>query len=158
MSSSTTSVGRTVPEPAAVKGQRPATAQISNSQIPDATASAPPVHDLSHVRNVAFYLPVDLLNRLKQVRRSRELTYADLLIEAAAAHLDDIASSFTSELAPVVAQNMPVRARRRATEPAVQMQIRLDGHQIAWLNEQVRQLHAPSRTALVLKLFEVHLA
>lgn len=117
--------------------------------------------DLAQVRNVAVYLPVALLERLKRTRRSRELTYADLLVEAAAAHLDDLddldGSAFHADSGPTVSGGMPVRSRRRQPEPGVQVQIRLNGFQVTWLDEQVSRLGAPSRTALVARLLEAHL-
>lgn len=111
---------------------------------------------LDRVRNVAVYLPVNLLDRLKQTRRSRELTYADLLVEAAAAHVDSLESAFRAA-APRVVSGMPSRALRRLPEPGVQVQLRLDGRQLKWLDEQTIRLGAPSRTALVMALFNAHL-
>jgi hypothetical protein len=110
------------------------------------------------VRNVAVYLPVDLLERLKRTRRSRELTYADLLVEAAAAHLDDLEAVFHTQPPQPSPSGMPVRSRRRAPEPSVQVQLRLDGYQLAWLEEQARRLGAPSRSALVVGLLQAHLS
>lgn len=113
---------------------------------------------VAQVRNVAVYLPVALLERLKRTRRSRELTYSDLLVEAAAAHLDDLdESAFRDASGPTASGGMPVRSRRRQPEPGVQVQIRLDGLQVKWLDEQVNRLGAPSRTALVARLLEAHL-
>lgn len=108
------------------------------------------------VRNVAVYLPVDLLDRLKRTRRSRELTYSDLLVEAAAAHLGDVEPAFRAA-PPRAVSGMPSRVRRGLSGPGVQVQIRLDGHQLRWLDQQVARLGAPSRTALVFALFERHL-
>jgi len=130
--------------------------------VPDAAlASATGVpQDLERVRNVAVYLPVDLLDRLKRTRLSRELTYADLLVEAAAAHLDGLETVFANGGPSPGATGMPVRSRprRRVTEPGVQVQIRLDGHQLLWLDEQVQRLRAPSRTAVVVALLQAHLS
>ncbi len=108
------------------------------------------------VRNVAVYLPVDLLDRLKRTRRSRELTYSDLLVEAAATHLDDVEPAFRAT-PPRASSGMPSRVRRALSAPGVQVQIRLDGHQLRWLDQQVARLAAPSRTALVVALLEKHL-
>lgn len=114
--------------------------------------------DLERVRNVAVYLPVDLLDRLKRTRHSRELTYADLLVEAAAAHLEGLEALFVSTGPSSGPSGMPARSRprRRVVEPGVQVQIRLDGHQLLWLDEQVQRLRAPSRTALVVALLQAH--
>ena len=114
--------------------------------------------DLERVRNVAVYLPVDLLDRLKRTRLSRELTYADLLVEAAAAHLDGLEALFSGTGPSPGASGMPTRSRpwRRIAEPGVQVQIRLDGHQLLWLDDQVRGLRAPSRTAVVVALLQAH--
>ncbi len=112
--------------------------------------------DLNRVRNVAFYLPPDLLDRLRRTARSRELTYADLLTEAAAAHLNTIAGAFTAPQNVVQDGAMPRRQTRPKTEPAVQRQMRLDGHQLAWLDQQVTLLDAPSRNAVVVALLRAH--
>jgi len=52
---------------------------------------------------------------------------------------------------------MPIRARRHHPDPGVQVQIRLDGRQVTWLDEQAERLGAPSRTALVAALLRAHL-
>ncbi len=113
--------------------------------------------DLERVRNVAVYLPLDLLERLRATARSREMTYAELLAEAASAHLDTAASSFVPAPPPQLDGGMPTRPRRRNVEPGVQRQMRLDGHQIAWLDQQAARLQAPSRNALVVALLRAHL-
>jgi len=118
-------------------------------QVPDLVADA--------VRNVAVYLPLPLLERLRQTARSRELTYADLLVEASAAHLEDLTTTFATATPPPAGSGMPVRAHRRLPDPGVQVQIRLDGRQVAWLDEQAERLGAPSRTALVVSLLRAHL-
>lgn len=124
---------------------------------PDAGSDSARKEDLARVRNVAVYLPVALLERLKRTRRSRELTYADLLVEAAAAHLDDLGTAFHDDAGPALSGSMPVRSRRPQPDPGVQVQVRLDGFQVAWLDEQVGRLGAPSRTALVARLLGAHL-
>lgn len=124
-----------------------------STTVSEATARG----ELDRVRNVAIYLPINLLDRLKRTRRSRDLTYAELLVEAAAAHLDSLENTFGSGAAPTSGTGMPSRERRRLPEPGVQVQIRLDGHQLHWLDTQIKRLDAPSRTALVAALFEAHL-
>lgn len=111
----------------------------------------------SRVRNVAIYLPLDLLRRLRVTARSRELTYADVLVEAASAHLDEVAPRLAPAPPPARDGGMPSRAPRRAPAPGVQVQFRLDGHQVAWLDEQAARFGASSRTALVAALLSAHL-
>lgn len=118
---------------------------------------APAIQDLDRVRNVAFYVSPELLDRLRRTARSRELTYAELLIEAAGAHLDDVAGTFGRPQKVVEDGMMPNRPTRARNEPAVQRQMRLDGHQVAWLEEQASRLAAPSRNALVAALLQAHL-
>lgn len=112
--------------------------------------------DADRVRNVAVYLPVELLERLRRTARSREITYADLLVEAASAHLDEVESALAPVSSRAAGTGMPSRTRR-APRPGVQVQIRLDGHQVTWLDNQVARLGAPSRTALVVALLNLHL-
>ena len=114
--------------------------------------------DLDLVRNVAVYLPLDLLDRFRRTARSRELTYADLVVEATAAHLDEVQGCFApAEGSREGGDGMPTRPPRRRAEPAVQVQVRLDGHQVAWLDGQAERFGAPSRSALVGALLQAHL-
>jgi hypothetical protein len=113
--------------------------------------------NLNLVRNVAVYLPLDLLDRFRRTARSRELTYADLVVEATAAHLDEVQGSFAPAEGSRKGVGMPARPPRRRPEPGVQVQIRLDGYQVAWLDEQAERLGAPSRSALVGALLQAHL-
>ena len=112
--------------------------------------------DLQKVRNVAVYLPVAVLEAFRKTSRSREMTYADLLVEAATAHLEDLQTHFRS-VPKEVGSGMPGRPGRGQPQPGVQVQLRLDGHQVSWLDEQAHRLGAPSRSALVLALLRAHL-
>jgi hypothetical protein len=136
--------------------ERPSAEQVDGGAKPQSGGGAGTPAD--KVRNVAIYLPLELLRKLRETARSRELTYADLLVEAASAHLDSVASRLTppSPTTPP-GGGMPSRATRRAPAPGVQVQFRLDGHQVAWLDEQAASLGAPSRTALVSALLRAHL-
>jgi hypothetical protein len=140
-------------------GGPPAEAVRTSERV--GSGSAPGGGDAStragKVRNVAVYLPVELLRRLRETARSRELTYADLLVEAASAHLADVAPQLAPPPPPSRDGGMPSRVPRRSPAPGVQVQFRLDGHQVAWLDEQAARLGAPSRTALVSALLRAHL-
>jgi len=137
------------------KWREPAPDGDLGSQRP-APAQPGPHADPERVRNVAVYLPVELLDRFRRTARSREMTYSELLVEAAAAHLDELLGGFAPAPVPVTT-GMPVRTGRRTVEPGVQVQVRLDGHQVAWLDEQAARLGAPSRTSLVVALLSAHL-
>lgn len=117
-----------------------------------------PEFDLALVRNVAVYLPLDLLERLRRTSRSRELAYADLVVEASEAHLAEMAAHFPAAgERDITKTGMPTRPARQRSVPGVQVQIRLDGHQVAWLDQQVERFGAPSRSALVAALLRAHL-
>lgn len=128
-----------------------------SSRQPEQPEAAAVEIDLALVRNVAVYVPVDLLERLRQTSRSRELTYAELVVEATEAHLDEVAVRFTPQQPQTTGTGMPARPVRQRPEPGVQVQIRLDGHQVRWLDQQVEHLGAPSRSALVAALLQAHL-
>lgn len=134
--------------------QRGVTGSSRRLKRPDTSAAE---SDLALVRNVAVYVPLDLLTRLRQTSRSRELTYAELVVEAAEAHLDEMATAFVQGQGHSTRSGMPVRPIRQRSDPGVQVQIRLDGHQVAWLDQQVERLGAPSRSALVAGLLRAHL-
>lgn len=152
------------PQPAAAgldhQPQHPAdtdgAADIDSQDVPDRERTTP--RDLDRVRNVAIYLPLDLLERLRATARSREMTYAEVLSEAADAHLEAVAGTFTPQPQPAAGGGMPTRTRRRTLEPGIQRQLRLDGHQLAWLDAQAKRLQAPSRNALIVSLLRAHLS
>jgi hypothetical protein len=146
----------TVREPDSSRHQGGSTSLARRSKQPEPATVEP---DRALVRNVAVYLPVDLLERLRRTSRSRELTYAELVVEASEAHLDEVAARFTSgqRQQETSGVGMPARHGRQRSEPGVQVQIRLDGHQVAWLDSQVQLLRAPSRSALVAALLRAHL-
>ena len=131
-----------VPPAAAIQETLPAAASPANQGSPDDV-----------VRSVAVYLPPPLLARLREVARAEDLTYADVLCRAASNHIDTIASRFSRPAAPTTGMPTRIRAARPAS-PGVQTQLRLDGHQITWLDEAARQVGAPSRTALVVALLD----
>jgi hypothetical protein len=109
------------------------------------------------VRGVAVYLPPPLLARLKHIAHEQQVTYADVLVQAAHGHGHALAGRFVPTQPPAAAGGMPGRTRTVRTGGGVQVQLRLDGHQIAWLDLTVRQTGAPSRSALVAVLLDAAL-
>lgn len=108
------------------------------------------------VSNTAVYLPVPVLGRLKEARAKRKLTYTDLLIDA----FDELEDE--QILAALGAKprtgGMPRRHRAPARgQGGVQVQLRLDQEQRAWLDERVEHYGAPSRSALVAAVFDAWL-
>lgn len=109
------------------------------------------------LRNVGVYLPPALLAEVKNAVYQERTTYADLLIDAFEAVDDeDIAKQFTPETI-LTSSGMPRRAPRKRGEAGIQIQLRLDGLQVAWLDEKVTELDAPSRSALVSAVFQLYI-
>jgi hypothetical protein len=109
------------------------------------------------LRNVGVYLPPPLLSDVKDAVYRDRTTYADLLIDAFESVANEqIASQFATETV-LTSSGMPRRAPRRRGEAGIQIQLRLDGVQIAWLDEKVQEFDAPSRSALVSAVFKLHL-
>lgn len=108
------------------------------------------------LRNVGVYLPPALLADVKDAVYQARTTYADLLIDAFEA-VDDvhIAAQFTPDTT-LTSSGMPRRAPRKRGEAGIQIQLRLDGMQVAWLDEKVTEFEAPSRSALVSTVFKLH--
>lgn len=108
------------------------------------------------LRNVGVYLPPALLAVVKDVVHQARTTYADLLIDAFEA-LDEetISSEFAVETV-MSSSGMPRRAPRKRGEAGIQIQLRLDGLQVAWLDEKVVEMGAPSRSALVSAALKLH--
>jgi hypothetical protein len=109
------------------------------------------------LRNVGVYLPPALLAQVKDAAYQERTTYADLLIDAFEA-VDDkqIAREFIPETT-LTSSGMPRRAPRKRGEAGIQIQLRLDGLQVAWLDEKVTEFDAPSRSALVSAVFKLHI-
>jgi hypothetical protein len=111
------------------------------------------------VRSVAVYLPPGLLTRLKRTAGEQQVTYAEILVRAAQAHVHTVAARFIPATPPPAGPGaMPTRATPPRGTGGIQTQVRLDGHQIAWLDLTVRQTGAPSRSALVVALLDVELS
>ncbi|WP_395405689.1 hypothetical protein ACHMXB_22380 (plasmid) [Arthrobacter sp. UC242_113] len=109
------------------------------------------------LRNVGVYLPPALLAQVKDAVYQERTTYAELLVDAFEA-VDDkqIAKEFTSETT-LTRSGMPRRAPRKRGEAGIQIQLRLDGLQVAWLDEKVTEFDAPSRSALVSAVLKLHI-
>ncbi|WP_261620170.1 MULTISPECIES: hypothetical protein [Pseudarthrobacter] len=139
-----------VKTPNATKRQQPASKKATSAA--KASELAP-----GALRNVGVYLPPALLAQLKDAVYQERTTYADLLIDAFEA-VDDkqIAREFTS-VTTLTKSGMPRRAPRKRGEAGIQIQLRLDGLQVAWLDEKVTEFDAPSRSALVSTVFKLHI-
>lgn len=110
------------------------------------------------LRNVGVYLAPDLLLTVKEAIHAERTTYADLLLDAFdAISAETIAGEFRAESIPSTS-GMPRRAPRRRGEAGIQIQVRLDGRQVSWLDEKVREFNAPSRSALVSAVYRLYLA
>lgn len=109
-------------------------------------------------RNVGVYLAPELLADVKEAVHMQRITYADLLLDAFDA-LDDtvIAREFRPETVQT-SSGMPRRAARRRGSAGIQIQVRLDDEQIAWLDEKAVEFSAPSRSALVSTAYKLHLS
>lgn len=140
--------------------QTPSIKQAS-PEVDEQEAVAPAVKASETVpgalRNVGVYLPPPLLAAVKDAVYQGRTTYADLLIDAFEAVDDErIADEFTPETM-LTSSGMPRRAPRKRGEAGIQIQLRLDGLQVAWLDGKVTEFGAPSRSALVSAVFKLHM-
>lgn len=95
--------------------------------------------------------------QVKDTVYKERTTYSELLIDAFETVDDEqIANEFTPETT-VTRSGMPRRAPRKRGEAGIQIQLRLDGLQVAWLDEKVAEFSAPSRSALVSVVFKLHI-
>lgn len=136
--------------PKATTRQRPVSKKAANAN--KASELVP-----GALRNVGVYLPPELLVQVKDAVYKERTTYADLLIDAFESVNDEqIAKEFTPETT-VTRSGMPRRAPRKRGEAGIQIQLRLDGLQVDWLDERVTEFRAPSRSALVSAVFKLHM-
>ena len=128
-------------------GRSPASSRTKTS---DTVPGAP--------RNVGVYLAPQLLAAVKEAVYRDRSTYADLLIDAFET-LEDarLAQEFEPE-SVLTNSGMPRRAVRRRGSAGIQIQVRLDDTQIAWLDQKVVEFDAPSRSALVSAAYRLHLS
>ena len=109
------------------------------------------------LRNVGVYLPPALLAEVKNAVYQERTTYADLLIDAfETVDEEQIAKHFTPETL-LTNSGMPRRSPRKRGEAGIQIQLRLDGLQVAWLDKKVTEFDAPSRSALVSAVFKLYI-
>jgi hypothetical protein len=107
-------------------------------------------------RNVGVYLEPELLATVKEAVHSARVTYADLLLDAfEALDPESIVREFRPATVPT-ASGMPRRAVRQRGAAGIQIQVRLDDDQVAWLDQKVIEFGAPSRSALVSTAFKLH--
>lgn len=110
------------------------------------------------VSNVAVYLEPDLLDLVRQRRRVTEVSYDQLVGDAFAAVGDDeLARVFRPEPGVTNTSGMPTRQRRVRGTAGIQIQLRLDTNQRAWIDQKQHDVGAPSRSALVAAVLRLHL-
>lgn len=110
------------------------------------------------VSNVAVYLEPDLLDLVRQRRRVTEVSYDQLVVDAFAAVGDDeLARVFRPAPGMTSTNGMPTRQRRVRGTAGIQIQLRLDTNQRAWVDQKQHDVGAPSRSALVAAVLRLHL-
>jgi hypothetical protein len=110
------------------------------------------------VSNVAVYLEPDLLDLVRQRRRLTEVSYDQLVGDAFAAVGDDeLVRVFRPEPGLTGTSGMPTRQRRVRGTAGVQIQLRLDTNQRAWIDQKQQEVRAPSRSALVAAVLRLYL-
>lgn len=110
------------------------------------------------VSNVAVYLEPDLLELVRQRRRLAEVSYDQLVGDAFAAVGDEeLARVFQPEPGATSTSGMPTRQRRVRGTAGIQIQLRLDTNQRAWIDKKQLDVGAPSRSALVAAVLRLHL-
>lgn len=153
------------PKPAAAQEPSPSpkTARQQTAKRPVSPAPANTRPKASNAvpgapRNVGVYLAPQLLADVKEAVHLQRITYADLLIDAfEAVDASLIARKFEPETV-VTSSGMPRRAVRRRGSAGIQIQVRLDDGQIAWLDQKVVEFSAPSRSALVSAVYKLHVS
>ncbi|GAA4754649.1 hypothetical protein GCM10025783_29660 [Amnibacterium soli] len=110
------------------------------------------------VSNVAVYLEPDLLELTRARRRTTGMSYDELTGEAFAAIGDDqLVRVFQPAPGVTSTTGMPTRQRRPRGTAGIQIQLRLDTNQRAWIDQKQQSVGAPSRSALVAAALRLHL-
>lgn len=136
------------PEPAE-PGKEQRSTRAARAQTPPDTGGG--------VGNVAVYLEPDVLQRLKAERLRTGRTYDEVLVRAFDDVSDDVLQqAFTPGQAPTQSA-MPQRQRRVRGTAGIQVNLRIDRAQVAWLTEKQHSVGAPSRSALAATALRLHL-
>ena len=86
------------------------------------------------------------------------MSYDELTVEAFDAISDDqLAQALQPEPAVSSTTGMPTRQRRARGTAGIQIQLRLDTNQRAWIDKKQHAVGAPSRSALVATALRLHL-
>lgn len=115
------------------------------------------------VGNVGVYIEPEVLEVLRRARRigvapgDAEKTYDELLVEALAkVSINDLRAHFTPN-DPATTSLLPRRRRRLRGTAGIQVQLRLDPHQLAVIDSLKTQAGAPSRSAFVAASYRLSL-
>lgn len=145
-------------------GEAPTIAAPSDGPVAVAPRQRPAVvkqrvsQQANIVNNVAVYLEPDLLDLVRQQRRLTDASYDQLVSDAFTAVSDDqLVRAFRPEPGITGLSGMPTRQRRVRGTAGIQIQLRLDTNQRAWLDQKQHDVGAPSRSALVAAVLRLHL-
>ncbi|GMA37796.1 hypothetical protein GCM10025876_40590 [Demequina litorisediminis] len=114
--------------------------------------------DNETIVNVGIYLEPDLLERLTAIRKERDTTYADLLVEAFdAVDVESLTEHFAGTTAPsLVPGQMPRAVKVKRSGSGIQRQFRLTVAQRDYLDAIADKVGAPSRSALAATVLAKH--
>jgi hypothetical protein len=146
-------------EPARSTAAEPTAAEARKETPKPAREPRPKVSEsgTGAIRNVGVYLPPGLLERVKDTVRAQQSTYADLLVEAFDM-IDESALARAFEPDVTVSGNgMPRRVRRTRGVAGIQINVRLDDQQVRWVDAKIKQVDAPSRSALITAVYKLYL-
>ncbi|TAL46408.1 MAG: hypothetical protein EPN91_00325 [Salinibacterium sp.] len=130
---------------------------VTIERTPRAAPKVSRANSRGAVNNVAVYLESTLLARAKQELRQKDITYDTLAVLAFEHVTDEALAKHFSQDDPSDDTAMPLRAKRRRGEAGIQVQLRLDGNQRAWLDAKQASVGAPSRSALVAAAVRLYL-
>ncbi|MFJ3395313.1 hypothetical protein [Leifsonia aquatica] len=140
---------------ATAESPRGKTERVSRSSAKNTTPRS--AESSGGVGTRAVYVPAGVLAELKARKRASDVTYAELLVLAFDNVSDEeLVSAFVRE--PVRSKSgMPTIAPASRGSEGVQVNLRLSSAQVEWLDAKEAQVGAPSRSALVAKVWAIYL-
>jgi hypothetical protein len=140
-------------QPEANEASRPDPERTPTRATADKPATVAALDD-TKARTKPAYVPPSTFDRAQAETKRRDVTYTDLLVESFELVSDDeLAEAFVAVRPP--SSGMPARVRAPRGSGGIQMNLRLDGEQERWLDQKQRAVGAPSRSALVSKVFQI---
>lgn len=107
---------------------------------------------------ISLSVPADLLTEFRRFAKRTEISYADLLMDAVAAHRDDLAELVTAAQSSLASDGLFVRETSASTGALSTLSLRMLAVNVAALDELAERCGAESRSQMCVAALTSYLA